>query len=153
MWISSYLEKESKCRERVTQESLKVNNSRFSARHRIERVPPAVSALRKFVCTHHSPDFPQTNSAASIKCGLFLTCLSNDICYLRRNGKWYSNTFSGHCYFKSTDGHESSWSFSQSRMNLDFARTAATSGGAIIVDSTRQGKKFPDSLSATVRLL
>jgi Rit1 N-terminal domain len=68
----------------------------------------------------------------------------------RRNGRWYSHSFDGHCYFKSTDGHESSWSFSLRRINLELARSAAASGGAIIVDSTRQGKKFPDSFTATV---
>jgi hypothetical protein len=32
----------------------------------------------------------------------------------------------GNCYFKSTDGHENKWSFSLSRMNLDFARAVGT---------------------------
>lgn len=70
--------------------------------------------------------------------------------YHRRNGKWYSATFDCHCYFKSTDGHESSWSFSLSRMNLELARVAAIDRGVIIVDSTRLGKRYPDSLTATV---
>lgn len=32
----------------------------------------------------------------------------------------------GNCYFKSTDGHENKWSFSLSRMNLNFARAVGT---------------------------
>lgn len=105
-----------------------------------------------YVQLHDEINSPRT-SAALIKQNYLLTCYTDNVRYFRRNGKWYSDTFAGHCYFKSTDGHESSWSFSLSRTNLDFARAAAACGGAIIVDSTRQGKKFPDSLSATVRLL
>ena len=68
-----------------------------------------------------------------------------------RNGLWYSEKFDGKCYFKSTDGHDRHWSFSLTRMNLEFACVAATGGrGAIVVDSTRLGKNFPDSMSATV---
>jgi hypothetical protein len=35
-------------------------------------------------------------------------------------------------------------------MNLDFAKQIAAHCGAIIVDSTRRGKRFPDSMNATV---
>ena len=36
-------------------------------------------------------------------------------------------------------------------MNLELARVAAQRAGAVIVDSTRMGKAFPDSMTATVR--
>ena len=71
-----------------------------------------------------------------------------------RNGLWYAAHFDGTCYFKSTDGHDCKWSFSLSRMNLDLARVAASNScegrGAVVVDSTRRGKLFPDSFTATV---
>lgn len=44
------------------------------------------------------------------------------------------------------------WAFSYTRLNVHLAAAAAASGGCIIVDSTRAGKKFPDSLTATVRV-
>jgi Rit1 N-terminal domain len=68
-----------------------------------------------------------------------------------RNGAWYVRPKEKHgeCYFKSGDGHNNHWRFSQSRLNLELAR-AASSQICLVVDSTRQGKKFPDSLSATV---
>lgn len=66
-----------------------------------------------------------------------------------RNGLWYSNNFSGTCYFKSTDGHDGNWNFSLNRLNLDVAK-AASKNGVIIVDSTRRGKRFPDSMKATI---
>ena len=67
-----------------------------------------------------------------------------------RNGVWYCPVVgTSSCYFKSTDGHPSQWNFSLSRMNLDFARTAMRKG-ALLLDSTRRSKRFPDSLSVTV---
>lgn len=44
------------------------------------------------------------------------------------------------------------WSFSYTRLNLHLAAAAAASGGCIVVDSTRTGKRFPDSFTATVGL-
>ena len=35
-------------------------------------------------------------------------------------------------------------------MNLELARVAAINRGVIIVDSTRLGKRYPDSMTATV---
>ena len=67
-----------------------------------------------------------------------------------RNGKWYGAHFDGDCYFKSTDGHHGQWNFSLSRLNLDMAKLAICRGGALIVDSTKQGKRFPDSFTATI---
>ncbi|KAB5514350.1 hypothetical protein DKX38_028256 [Salix brachista] len=46
-----------------------------------------------------------------------------------RCGLWYSPKFHSTCYFKSTDGQK---------------------GGCIIVDATRKGKRFPDSMSKTI---
>ncbi|KAJ0964784.1 hypothetical protein J5N97_025922 [Dioscorea zingiberensis] len=67
-----------------------------------------------------------------------------------RCGLWYSPRFHSTCYFKSTDGHTNNWAFSTSRLNLHLAHLAGQRGGCIIVDSTRKGKRFPDSMSKTI---
>ncbi|XP_062229010.1 tRNA A64-2'-O-ribosylphosphate transferase isoform X3 [Phragmites australis] len=69
-----------------------------------------------------------------------------------RCGLWYAppRAFAATCYFKSTDGHAGNWSFSTSRLNLHLALLAGERGGCIIVDSTRRGKRFPDSMSKTI---
>ncbi|XP_042488923.1 uncharacterized protein C3F10.06c isoform X2 [Macadamia integrifolia] len=67
-----------------------------------------------------------------------------------RCGLWYSPQFESTCYFKSTDGHCNNWSFNTSRLNLHVVRLAGQSGGCIIVDSTRKGKRFPDSMAKTI---
>ena len=70
-----------------------------------------------------------------------------------RCGVWYAppNISTGHCYFKSTDGHAGCWDFSLSRLNLQVALAAAQAPSAVmLVDSTRSGKRFPDALSKTV---
>ncbi|XP_020575200.1 tRNA A64-2'-O-ribosylphosphate transferase isoform X2 [Phalaenopsis equestris] len=67
-----------------------------------------------------------------------------------RCGLWYSPRFEATCYFKSTDGHANNWSFSTSRLNLHLALLAGQRGGCILVDSTRKGKRFPDSMSKTI---
>jgi tRNA A64-2'-O-ribosylphosphate transferase len=56
----------------------------------------------------------------------------------------------GTCYFKSTDGHAGNWAFSWTRPNLHVAVQAACAGGAVVVDTTRGGKRFPDALTKTV---
>lgn len=69
-----------------------------------------------------------------------------------RQGAWYLSPAlrtGGECRFKSTDGHTGHWDFSVQRLNLHVAKAAA-GGGAVIVDSTKLGKRFPDSLTATV---
>lgn len=53
-------------------------------------------------------------------------------------------------YFKSTDGHTNNWSFSTRRLNLHLLSQVRERNGIIIVDSTRRGKKIPDSFSKTV---
>jgi tRNA A64-2'-O-ribosylphosphate transferase len=69
-----------------------------------------------------------------------------------RNGLWYGHPslFASTCYFKSTDGHVSQWKFSLSRINLHVAQIATSNNGCVIVDSTRKGKRFPDSLYSTI---
>ena len=72
----------------------------------------------------------------------------------KRNGEWYINTnkIRNHnsCYFKSTDGHDNNWQFSNTRLNLDVVIKAVEHNGAIIIDSTRRGKIFPDSMRSTI---
>ncbi|XP_020215947.1 uncharacterized protein C3F10.06c isoform X1 [Cajanus cajan] len=67
-----------------------------------------------------------------------------------RCGLWYSRRFHTTCYFKSTDGHTNNCSFTTARLNLHVAQLAGQKGGCIIVDSTRRGKRFPDSMSKTI---
>ncbi|KAL2479881.1 initiator tRNA phosphoribosyl transferase family protein [Abeliophyllum distichum] len=67
-----------------------------------------------------------------------------------RCGLWYFPEFHSNCYFKSTDGHTNNLSFSTSRLNLHVALLAGQRGGCMIVDSTRKGKRFPDSMSKTI---
>ncbi|CAK8579497.1 unnamed protein product [Lathyrus sativus] len=77
--------------------------------------------------------WPQLPLLANLRCGL-----------------WYSSNFHSTCYFKSTDGHTNNCSFSTSRLNLHVAQLAAQKGGCMVVDSTRRGKRFPDSMSKTI---
>ena len=67
-----------------------------------------------------------------------------------RNGLWYADSFEGTCYFKSTDGHVRNWSFASSRLNLETACRAFTDQGIVIVDSTKAGKRYPDSMTYTI---
>ena len=68
-----------------------------------------------------------------------------------RCGAWYSSSFDGDCYFKSTDGHTNHYDFSLTRLNAHVALACAHKGGAVIVDSTKSVvKKFPDALSKTI---
>ena len=69
-----------------------------------------------------------------------------------RCGAWYvpPRICDGTCYFKSTDGHTGNWGFSLSRLNVQVALAAATSGRVLVVDSTRSGKRYPDALSKTL---
>ncbi|KAG7569931.1 Rit1 DUSP-like domain [Arabidopsis thaliana x Arabidopsis arenosa] len=67
-----------------------------------------------------------------------------------RCGLWYSPKFDATCYFKSTDGHTNNLSFNTSRLNLHLSLLVGEKGGCIIIDSTRKGKRFPDSMSKTI---
>ncbi|KAE9613986.1 putative tRNA A64-2'-O-ribosylphosphate transferase, protein-tyrosine phosphatase, rit1 [Lupinus albus] len=77
--------------------------------------------------------WPQLPLLANLRCGL-----------------WYSPKFYATCYFKSTDGHTNNCSFNTSRLNLHVAQLAGQKGGCMIVDATRRGKRFPDSMSKTI---
>ncbi|TIA69834.1 hypothetical protein E3P91_03408 [Wallemia ichthyophaga] len=55
-----------------------------------------------------------------------------------------------YAYFKSTDGHTHAWSFSLRRPNLHLVNHIVASGGLVIVDSTRRGKRYPDAISKTI---
>ncbi|KAF8430006.1 tRNA A64-2'-O-ribosylphosphate transferase [Tirmania nivea] len=72
----------------------------------------------------------------------------------KRAGEWYvpPPLRAGSVYFKSTDGHTGNWGFSLRRLNLHLLEIIEKGGGegAIIVDSTRRGKRYPDSLSKTI---
>ncbi|KAL6942611.1 hypothetical protein ACO0QE_003795 [Hanseniaspora vineae] len=69
-----------------------------------------------------------------------------------RCGIWYypPEKYKKTCYFKSTDGHTNIWDFSHRRLNFHLLEDIFTDGGVVIIDSTRRGKKLPDSLSKTI---
>ena len=70
-----------------------------------------------------------------------------------RNGKWYFRTpADGECRFRSSDGHSRSWSFHASRANIPFLKELINLKGALLVDSTRSGKRYPDSFTRTIPL-
>jgi tRNA A64-2'-O-ribosylphosphate transferase len=54
------------------------------------------------------------------------------------------------CHFKSADGHIHHWQFNLRRLNLNLLRCLGKHGVALIADSTRKGKAFPDSFSRTL---
>ncbi|KAK1235522.1 tRNA A64-2'-O-ribosylphosphate transferase [Marasmius sp. AFHP31] len=69
-----------------------------------------------------------------------------------RCGAWYCDPAiaAPHpAYFKSTDGHTSNWQFNLRRPNLHLL-PVLDSGGIMLVDSTRAGKRIPDALSKTL---
>ncbi|KAJ3107880.1 hypothetical protein HDU97_002812 [Phlyctochytrium planicorne] len=53
-------------------------------------------------------------------------------------------------YFKSTDGHYGNWDFNMRRLNSHILEVIADNHGCIIVDSTRHGKRIPDSFGKTI---
>ena len=71
-----------------------------------------------------------------------------------RAGLWYTRPGLNNCnqsaYFKSTDGHFGVWNFSLKRLNLHILPTIADNGGCLLIDTTKRGKRFPDSLGKTV---
>jgi Rit1 N-terminal domain len=81
-----------------------------------------------------------------------------------RCGRWYINQRlhpdRSRVYFKSSDGHYDSWAFSLTRLNLhaivkgftNYKENILSCPGFVVVDSTKQGKLFPDSLSKTIPL-
>ncbi|KAJ2836587.1 tRNA A64-2'-O-ribosylphosphate transferase [Coemansia erecta] len=70
-----------------------------------------------------------------------------------RCGVWYVDPQLAHSdtvYFKSTDGHTNNWKFSLRRANTHIFPILAQYNGCILVDSTRKGKRMPDSFSRTI---
>ncbi|KAI7887348.1 initiator tRNA phosphoribosyl transferase [Lichtheimia hyalospora FSU 10163] len=70
-----------------------------------------------------------------------------------RCGSWYIDPTEHKVhsvYFKSTDGHMGQWDFNMRRSNMHLVDIIGEYGGCIIVDSTRRGKRIPDSLSKTI---
>ncbi|KAI5115176.1 hypothetical protein M0805_003343 [Coniferiporia weirii] len=70
-----------------------------------------------------------------------------------RCGAWYCDPLFSNgefAHFKSADGHYNGWSFNLRRPNLHILPLIRNSGGLTLVDSTRSGKRIPDSLSKTV---
>lgn len=53
-------------------------------------------------------------------------------------------------YFKSTDGHINQWAFSTRRLNFPVLDILGHTAGAVLVDTTRRGKRYPDALRRTV---
>ncbi|KAK0615953.1 tRNA A64-2'-O-ribosylphosphate transferase [Bombardia bombarda] len=78
---------------------------------------------------------------------LRLPLVANERC-----GSWYiePGRKAASAYFKSTDGHTGQWKFSTRRLNLQLLELIGRRDGCIIVDSTRRGKRMPDSLSKTI---
>jgi len=70
-----------------------------------------------------------------------------------RCGTWYippNRVFPETVYFMSKDGHNNNWNLSLKRINLHLIPIIAKFGGCILIDSTRKGKRLPDSFSKTV---
>lgn len=70
-----------------------------------------------------------------------------------RCGAWYTDPGLADetpAYFKSTDGHTGNWDFNLRRANLHLLPLISQKSGIVLVDSTRAGKRMPDSFSKTV---
>lgn len=67
-----------------------------------------------------------------------------------RAGLWYHRSFSGTARFKSTDGHCGHWDLSLRRLNLHLVDVLAQHGAVLLVDTTRRGRKLPDSFNRTI---
>ncbi|RIA84745.1 tRNA A64-2'-O-ribosylphosphate transferase [Glomus cerebriforme] len=78
----------------------------------------------------------------------YLSVIANERC-----GTWYVDPMkfgTQTVYFKSTDGHTGKWAFNLRRLNAHLFDIIIKNGGCIIVDSTRHGKRIPDSHSKTI---
>ncbi|GES75598.1 tRNA A64-2'-O-ribosylphosphate transferase [Rhizophagus clarus] len=88
----------------------------------------------------------------------FVSEISNLLPYMpvianERCGTWYVDPTkfgTQTVYFKSTDGHNGKWAFNLRRLNAHLLNIIMKHGGCIIVDSTRRGKRIPDSQSKTI---
>lgn len=106
---------------KVTRELKKESHSLFNCIHSILNDASFIQEVHQL--------YPGLPLIANLRCGLWYTGPNPD----------------GACYYKSTDGHCGNWSFSTSRLNMHVATAAAKSGGCLIVDATRKGKRFPVS--------
>lgn len=80
------------------------------------------------------------------------TLVENERCPIvpnERCGLWYVPLYQDTAYFKSTDGHNTQWTFSMRRLNLHLLPLLATHQEIAIIDSSRR-KLLPDSLLKTV---
>lgn len=70
----------------------------------------------------------------------------------KRTGLYYihPSKYSSTCYFKSTDGHFNNWDISLKRLNLHLLNILHSQNGILIVDATKRGKTFPDSMTKTI---
>ena len=120
------------------------------ALHRLQR---RVNRASHTVLSHLRSIVEDSQTVSDLRSSLpsSIPCILN-----KRNGCWYvdSSKEGAHCcYFKSTDGHDRNLLFNTStRMNLHVALQASEHGAALIVDSTRRGKNFPDALRTTIPL-
>jgi len=146
----------------------------YSLRNRIK----SLIDDRAFVATVRR-DYPSLPLFANLRCGVWYveSCSSSvagdaSVASPAAVSSGGNGTAAEACYFKSTDGHAHHWKFSAARLNVhvlqriiqhaqsgaknvdvDDATTAAASprcSGALFVDSTRKGKRFPDSFSRTM---
>lgn len=120
-------------------------------------VSPSAHALRRALRqVHHSLEARVRSLLADAAYVDGLRALYPDLPVFAnlRAGAWHVDptVIAGVAYFKSTDGHHGVWAVPASRLNLAFAAAAARAGGALLVDATRRGKRFPDALSRTVPL-
>lgn len=147
----------------------------YSLRNRIK----SLIDDRAFVATVRR-DYPSLPLFANLRCGVWYveSCSSSVAGDASAAASPAAASSGGNgtaaeaCYFKSTDGHAHHWKFSAARLNvhvlqriIQHAQSGANSAdggettvavasprcsGALFVDSTRKGKRFPDSFSRTM---
>ncbi|ROW06170.1 hypothetical protein VMCG_04538 [Cytospora schulzeri] len=106
-----------------------------------------LSITNRLRSIHEDAGFVEGVAAAASRSGATRPLVANERC-----GSWYirPELKGASAYFKSTDGHTGQWKFSTRRLNLHLLPVIEEHDGIIIVDSTRRGKRMPDSLSKTV---
>lgn len=111
-----------------------LHKEKFSILNRLKSIFYDHSYVTNICSSSHLQSFP---IIANKRCGLWY--VQNNI-----NKPYYT------CYFKSTDGHYGYWSFNHRRLNPNVIQLLSKFNGAIIIDSTRTGKQFPDALQRTI---
>eukprot|EP01084_Bolivina_argentea_P304992 526822_1 len=107
-----------------------LHSNKFSIRNRLLSIYDDYLFVNS---VHNLPYFKKYPLTANLRCG-----------------EWYVYPINNSCYFKSTDGHFNKWSFNLRRLNPNTLKLIIQNKGIIIVDSTRKGKVFPDSLQRTI---